>query len=1743
MKKLRKGIAILLFVAMIISSLYLNDFKVIAAGLPHYENAPVQYELYSNSNDHYYDYLCTEQAGNLQLPKMPNSNQYVPARNKDNQLLNYRLWVQQGLVVYGTAKNVSGNRFKPGYQIHHPGDPKPTEYSGDGYYLKDGVRGEYQYHGYDVTGNRFSNIAFINDANVTTFNGRMWIKEPWNTANRKKTGLTEGMSLYNQVVYDNPPYGSNIRQWINNTLKGWNQDGTAAVPYITSYTDIGDPTKVYYDPDVYKYLYVQSPPTITRPGQGRMWHQRPTKVYYQSFSIPVLKYKLHPQVTCDLTADPYPNSFYESAYNKPYNLNVHIKGILNDQHVFEGTSDDVAAKKTVYYNRADVAQWKFTVTYLGKEQTIIQTANKASNECLLNLNLNVTYKDLDDGFFISATAEPIYDNKSAGNKGSDILHIDSGTIEEPDPIDNVVVIVPTLDIGNDIPEIAFDNIPFEPTDNTDMSLVSSTEVYVGGEEVDYDEFFSGNYIFPRTTGIHGYLTTVEVIYHLDTNAIITQGVTPEARAQLERDTTKVFKSVDIVFVYPTKPHAHFEISSNTWKENRIINVENDSPDTNIQIVMEYFPIVQYRWYYGGDTTKLHFGTNTDLEKQLQYSKAGRYSITLEAMNTLGQWSDPYTCEFSVLEDYGPVIEANLDSSVVTRQDKISAWHYGISSTDGDKISSAKIELWYDNDNNGVVDTKLREWNGLGSNSICEKEDFPAYTPDKLGYYVYRIYANEEFICVAGQDTLSQYVSSADKKKAYYEVEWWVDNYQPLSDIYIDAPIERPNVDLFVMLDKNLNDTKRKTVMDDRVNYENYLLGQNIIPNINIWDMKTYTFSQPASKNHRTGKSYPPETLYYESNGYSGILTLIDADDNGEYVDNGEYKYRTEKRTFSRTHTNVCTTKYSRSSTSDPWQQTYNHESSPAPSSKSINEDGYSGSIPRTSTTTNYRDETVSSDGLSKTIKASYTAHYEGTLSKQVKYWDEDLDWVADYTGSYSGTIYKEVRQPYTDPYQGDSIKFILYLSDSTVNELADLNSAKSKADEKLILAGTSGIKSQSSHDLYINVSGKTVTQVMNEALEYIAQSCPDIEQYYVLPGQTFTLNFAEYDLEGDSIVDSEIQYVHERNYFDNPTGQEANTLTAFNPNSGWTDTVRNKFMNVGKYRIFRRVKDLPGGANGDDYSYYSGATEVNIYVHRKPIAEAILDWKYNSATGQCDTVWIDKSFDLDHTSQPDKGIVERKIMFRRNGGEWQYYIPSTLTHGTYDVQYFVKDVEGVWSEPWLKTFTLDGNPQFSASLRPVSSNFTLLSIPASETLQAYNLWTRQPSPVRLEFSLTPTVSGLPATKIVTFQSGVTGTQAGQDITWVNQNLKIPESFPDGPRTFTALARDLNSGSVTSIPFTVNVSTPINIVPGIAGNTFNNNQQKAITASTTKYPSTTTVQMQYGTSHASTVMNMTGTVSGNTKSWTVNYTVPNSVPDGTYIARFVSTNPSGKQEVKTCTYSVVHNRPPTVSIVGISPSYIYEGDDVTVNFNVSDPDLDILTCDITIKRGTANVWTGSKTVSPSSGTYSMVSLPSVQNITSGTYTVEITTRDPRGMTDSDSRSFTVNTLSISGAVSHTPDWEINRQKYNDAAVAAGRPTRTIDTYFAGEKYLLKGTTTAIDPRSTITVLSVNVTIAGHGYSTALVQTGSNIYTGSLWDDEMLRWTDGPVDFVFEVTYSNGTVKTDTVRTNIVDDEYWRLHRLF
>ena len=181
---------------------------------------------------------------------------------------------------------------------------------------------------------------------------------------------------------------------------------------------------------------------------------------------------------------------------------------------------------------------------------------------------------------------------------------------------------------------------------------------------------------------------------------------------------------------------------------------------------------------------------------------------------------------------------------------------------------------------------------------------------------------------------------------------------------------------------------------------------------------------------------------------------------------------------------------------------------------------------------------------------------------------------------------------------------------------------------------------------------------------------------------------------------------------------------------------------------------------------------------------------------------------------------------------------------------------------------------------------------------------------------------------------------------------------------------------------------------------------------------------------------------------------------------------------------------------------------------------------------------------------------------GKYQVVATVRDQTGA-GIGTYSFTViSEGKITGYVNHTDKWDANRKKYNlswfgdeinkaytySEYMALSEPRkRGTNVFWSGEKFMLQAAVAG-------SPIKVTCKMNGYNYTSTMSNTGNKnssgdtIYTGSMWDDDMInKWgMEEPeqLTFTFTATYSSGTTKTSTASV-IVDNmnPYWRLHRVF
>ncbi|MFC5532031.1 Athe_2463 domain-containing protein [Cohnella yongneupensis] len=1728
-------------------------------------------------------------AGHTELKPPPGFDRCILVSGK-TKLFNQKLYDETKLVAYGKLAevNLKSTDFKSRW-LDLEGEEHPNTYEkleGDNppvkhpYYKSSdtGEKGEYRYHGYDRNGNLYANNNFPRDGGAASNvdpEDKMWIYRPWDStvipsSNKNKPSGFSPLKLF----------GNNLTDAKDIYSKGQNTiDAVNKIIHVNNFNGGIIETKNDYpkDPEgnktkrnLFDYMYVEQTPSTWAGGQGRMLNQRSDgSIWYQEFAIDRLKSSskkkpgmksttvkptktLNEKWVISSTASQTQVDLRTAPENWKWSFD--FSSIINDDRKVDPSDDDVMFKdrfrKLEYYTRSDVNYWQFTITYnIAGKTPIVNTYKTDQNGKVIfdndrqigrftdsAITFNKNDFSIDDQVFIQLHAETHYESENVamtfdkGDASYTIYFKDTVPIFVPDLPHRVITdpdpaLPPLLSCAATIPKDAFDIVSYGASDQTDASKVQSRKVFLDGRLISDADFFSGNYVFgDDLDGIH---------------QIMVQWVpfpTNDPRIEDPAGYDPGCQSVRYVYVHDTVPTAQFLLKGGSFKENRKMTVDDTSAQAVDAYVQATYPLVDWQWSWSalGESSDAdrRLKVNQAQHKEFLYKQPGRYQLTLTVKNALGRTSEAYVLPFSVLRDENPAVIFYPYSSEISREDALTP-SYDAVSTDGDVISNQSFKVYYDSAGDETYTQLIDSFTS----------PVPQYKPpiSKLGKYRIVVMVNENY----GQDTFPEYLTAADKRQTTKQFEFEINNYIPYSDIYTDIPTKQEQVDTYFLADKNLAQAKIDYLKSNGVTINNELRKEGIDPYVSLWDMHTYTYTQPASTTNVTGQSYPPTSTNYCNNGYCGVLTRSSITDNGSNQDFGSDKLKDMSDT--QTKEAVCTNTQNVSYDKDG----HGTESFTGSCGDSYAYDsgGYKGSLSRTYTSPSSGCPSTDTSRKNGSCSTLYTAHYSGSATRtwQESYHEYDWRWVSNYYGYYSGTISKDVRQLLTNPFsRTTSTKYVIYISDGIVNELADFNQVKGLSDARVILVGTSGIQSQSSPADYIANTGQPIEAIVQSVVDLIASRNPPTATQTVQVNEAFTLLTDEKDPELDPIIQKQTMYVHNENFYDNPTGHAAFAKAAYDP-TGWSaETLKTSFAYPGEYTIYRRVKDQPStDPKLAQYSYYSNEAETVIRVHRKPFALATLDWTYNMGCSCYKTTWVDKSYDLDHNvSDPvARGIVERKIRYQFNG-EWYYKIPDELQPGSYHLEYTVKDVEGAWSDPFGLDFVLAATPppQLKAKLKATDSTFTIAGgVPASESVTGYELWTRFPLSVNLQFLM-----GSYINKTVSY---FTGTMSGSDISWDDYTTAIPATTPDGTYNYRIQANGVNGTSAYQ-DFSMKVLTPINLVPRVDSATATDvtdivtKDPITIRAITTEYPNQTIVKLFKGTSYQQSI-SLTGTVTATTgvgsKTWvSAAYTVP-TIPDGNYTFEWTSRTPNGNVQVVSKVIHVINNRPPTGDF-SWSPSPVYEGDMVQFSTAVDDPDQDALQVayEITSPTGTRQSYNYQR-----NAPYLQHSGPSLRMLTPGLWTVSMTVSDGTAPPVSIMKTIRVEALSVIGTVKHTPEWESNRQVYN----SKHNPDRSADTFWAGEAFVLEAGTTDTGASSTkavsVTVsmfdgnaktLSANDAVRRTSWSGILRSADTNI--------DFLQLEDGAYTFVFTATYSNGTVKTDAVTITISDQVYAfvRVHRL-
>jgi len=1301
-----------------------------------------------------------------------------------------------------------------------------------------GVKGEYRYHGYDRTGeNTITNMNFIDDATSgKSLEEKTWVYEPWNPSSGAYDKFTKFVgdkaSIYNETALNHNTTDSKL------VAKWINENLSFTINKTTQSTGtiITDPVH---------YNNVNSAPSGYSSGEGTMFHKSTTsgKVFYQTVSIP--KYN---KEDTPIQADMPEIAVSSIADNGDVTLSVKVTGEIMDEHV---VGNSIA--ESIYYHRGDIKDWSFTLTnsLTSEKLTAKGTSLNKNKQGYHIFSLKIpksAYQGVADSngnFTVSLTGTAIA-NYSTGESGQATITKTKdvkGIVEEEIVVEPVII---DFDVIAPHKMLDVDKFDLRLIEN-DVSQAYDRYVLIDGKklsEADEIKFLNGQYTFPRIMEDRVY--SYSIVY-IDTNG-------------------GIWYFSSYVVVYDSVPHAQV-IVDGSHKVNRKISVSSDKSITSDYLESRSNVVISEFIVTSTDGAQIYYGSNTNELKEFLRKTEGNINVHVKVSNEYG--SRTYDHQIYVAPDYEPDVISIIWNNVLTRNESLDIFSEG-ASLDDDTVTDITYKIYYDSNNDGNPETVVYSGNWTGSTT---------YKPDKLGNYKIAFTAKEEF----GQPTISQHITEADKRTKTVEREFFVDNLIPMTKLYTDIEYNFPKLDVVFLTDQNLPRTDNDYLRDKNVDITNSFRANSMVANVDLWDLHTYEFTQTAYAEKHTGTSYPPATTSYSNGGYTGTLNRYNVRNYPYTVDEGGYKTFTDSRTASD------------SRSQSGWNANGTTTPSNIPSSVYYSSGGYSGTLSQSSY--NYSSTaTYNSKGFLTGYSWSRSATYSGTVTKTwTEYVPKQVTY-NNYYGDYSGTVYKYVKQAYTPTYQTESNKYIIYMAKDHINNQSDINYIKDIArDAKVILIGEPSLELQFTNDYFIPYTADT-NQLVNQIISITKSENSIINELSVLINQSFSLNYTDIDEEGDPIVETGFQYVHNPNYFDNPLGLEAGTVSIYS-DTGYTATRKSNFTKPGKYTVYRRIKDEPIGFVS--LGGYSNLGTIEITAHRKPIAAATLDWDFDAVHGTYKTSWIDQSYDPDFQySDANKGIVDRKIKYKLGSGNWIYEIPDNLDPGTYTVEYIVMDKHGVWSDPWITTFTLElipGLQILDAKARAEDPQFTLAGVPASENLILYDVKTRYPYDTYLDIAIYQSGIKKTTSKTVSFISGVNGIKVDNDISWANITYNIPSTLPDGDYQIRTSAIG-TGGKTTYKDLSFTVKTPINLVPTTSTSLENVvSTSHDIKVTTSKYVSSVQATMFKGTGYQSVITLNAGTIQGNIKNWSKPFIVSNSIPEGTYTVGYKATTTNGQIE--------------------------------------------------------------------------------------------------------------------------------------------------------------------------------------------------------------------------------------------------------
>ncbi|MBW7474498.1 hypothetical protein K0T92_07050 [Paenibacillus oenotherae] len=579
------------------------------------------------------------------------------------------------------------------------------------------------------------------------------------------------------------------------------------------------------------------------------------------------------------------------------------------------------------------------------------------------------------------------------------------------------------------------------------------------------------------------------------------------------------------------------------------------------------------------------------------------------------------------------------------------------------------------------------------------------------------------------------------------------------------------------------------------------------------------------------------------------------------------------------------------------------------------------------------------------------------------------------------------------------------------------------------------------------------------------------------------------------------------------------------------DTERLSFDKVGDYTVTLRAKDDPNA----DYPYpdetfaayrkKSNPYMKKVTVHRRPVALFTV-----TAGADGKLLWTDRSYDPDryesHTKYSTeaggidylrtRGIAEKKFYYTTPSGATVYEkLVTPGEAGYYEIGMAVKDEYGAWSDYTITALDATSIPTPESPPVPgfsASSIHTFRNVPITIDSTAYDAEDGGRENLPHEYYIRNITTG-----------GAESMQSTSRTNWTKSFSSL------GTFQIRQLVQD-SSGAEAQSSRQVNIVNrkPVAEIT-VPESTDQNNPAKLLElrpAFQWRYEDEEgDAQSRYQLmiyKYGGIPLLDTGIKPGSVRSWRPSVDLPEHERMYIIVRAYDGYDWSGWSEPKF--FYIETNRPPTADF-DWTPKPVYEGDMIHLSHAADDPDQDVLQVNykVTDRDGVEQAF--AYTINPPYRGKG----PVFKGTKTGVYKVVMSVSDGKAPAVVLEKSIEVLPLKAEGQVSHTSLWDERRKAFNRKASGGDNSPRDYAVFWAGEKFVLTAGTTATGTATK----AERVVVAMNGFSAPLtVSNGAGTaWSGEMWDESFEHLPDGPLAFVFTVTYSNGTVKTTTVPVTI------------